>query len=126
MSSTHEPRDDRPGVWVGHVAVTAPDVAAASRFWQTIGMRPVFERDDFAVLELRGGTHLVIVAGDAGSEEIGFDVMVDDLQATWKLFNDAGLNPAPVTEGTIHSSFTVLDPAGRALTINSSHVVGPV
>jgi catechol 2,3-dioxygenase-like lactoylglutathione lyase family enzyme len=126
MTTAEERRDERPAVWVGHVRVTAADVAAASRFWQTIGMRPVFERDDFSVLELRGGTHLVIVAGDAGSEEIGFDIMVDDLQATWKLFNDAGLNPTPVTEGTIHSSFTVLDPAGRALTINSSHVVGPV
>ena len=124
MTTTHEPQDERPAVWVGHVAVAAPDVAAASRFWQTIGMRPVFERDDFAVLELRGGTHLVI--GEGGSEEIGFDVMVDDLQATWKRFNDTGLNPTPVKEGTIHSSFTVLDPAGRPLTVNSSHVVGPV
>jgi hypothetical protein len=104
----------------------APDAVAAAAFWQTIGMRPVVQREDFAVLELRGGTHLVIVAGDAGSEEIGFDIMVDDLQATWDQFDDAGLNPTPITEGTIHSSFTVMDPAGRALTINSSHVVGPV
>jgi catechol 2,3-dioxygenase-like lactoylglutathione lyase family enzyme len=104
----------------------APDVAASAAFWQTIGMRLVFEREDFAVLELRGGTPLVVVSGDAGSEEIGFDVMVEDLPATWKQFDDAGLNPSPVTEGTIHSSFTLRDPAGRALTINSSHVVGPV
>jgi catechol 2,3-dioxygenase-like lactoylglutathione lyase family enzyme len=118
--------DERPGVWVGHVALPAPDVAAAAAFWQTVGMRLVVQREDFAVLELRGGTHLVVVAGDAGSEEIGFDVMVDDLQATRRQFDDAGLNPTPITEGTIHSSFTLQDPAGRALTINSSHVVGPV
>jgi catechol 2,3-dioxygenase-like lactoylglutathione lyase family enzyme len=106
--------------------VPAPDVAAAVAFWQTIGMRPVVQRDDFAVLELRGGTHLVVVPGDAGSDEVGFDVMVEDLGATWQQFKDAGLNPTPVTEGTIHSSFTVRDPAGRALTVNSSHVVGAV
>jgi hypothetical protein len=106
--------------------IPAPDVAPAVAFWQTIGMRLVVQRDDFAVLELRGGTHLVVVAGEAGSEEVGFDVMVDDLDATWQQFSDAGLNPTPVTEGTIHSAFTVLDPAGRALTVNSSHVVGPV
>jgi hypothetical protein len=108
------------------VVARAPDVAAASGFWQTIGMRLVFQRDDFAVLELRGGTHLVVVAGDGEAEEIPFDVMVDDLQAAWNQFEEAGLKPTPVTEGTIHSSFTVTDPAGRAVTVNSSHVVGPV
>jgi hypothetical protein len=104
----------------------APDVTAACGFWQAIGMRLVVQREDFAVLELRGGTHLVIVPGEADAEEIPFDVMVDDLQATWGQFNEAGLHPTPVTEGTIHSSFTVVDPAGRAVTVNSSHVVGPV
>jgi hypothetical protein len=89
-------------------------------------MRVVFQREDFAVLELRGGTHLVVMAGDAEDEGIPFDIMVDDLQATRNRFKDAGLNPTPITEGGIHSSFTVADPAGRAVTVNSSHVVGPV
>lgn len=118
--------DQRPAVWVGHVVARAPDVTAACGFWQTVGMRLVFQREDFAVLELRGGTHLVIVGGDAEENEIPFDIMVDDLQAAWDQFKEAGLNPTPVTEGSIHSSFTVTDPAGRAVTVNSSHVVGPV
>ena len=125
-----ETADARPPVWVGHVVVSAPDVEAASAFWQTVGMRLVVQRDDFAVLELRGGTHVVVVptvaGGDARSDEVPFDVMVDDLEATWKKFGEAGLNPTPIISGTIHSSFTINDPAGRSVTVNSSHVVGPV
>jgi catechol 2,3-dioxygenase-like lactoylglutathione lyase family enzyme len=119
--------DDRPPVWVGHLVVTAPDVAAASAFWKALGMRLVAQQEDFAVLELRGGTHLVVVATTtADPGEIPFDVMVDDLEGAHKRFQDGGLDPTPIRPGDIHSSFTITDPAGRPVTVNSSHVVGPV
>jgi hypothetical protein len=101
-------------------------VGAATSFWKTVGMRVVTQREDFAVLELRGGTHLVVVPATAELGEIPFDVMVDDVEATWGKFHDAGLEPTPIVPGGIHSSFKINDPFGRALTINSSHVVGPV
>lgn len=90
-------------------------------------MRVISEQGDFAVLELRGGTHVVVMPEAAGQlSDVPFDVMVDDVEATWQRFRDAGLEPSPITSGTVHSSFNVADPAGRRVTVNSSHVVGPV
>jgi catechol 2,3-dioxygenase-like lactoylglutathione lyase family enzyme len=119
--------DPRPPVWVGHVRAPAPDVPAATRFWETMGMRVISGQPDFAVLELRGGTHVVITPERAGEpSNVPFDIMVDDVEATWERLREAGLEPSPITPGSIHSSFTVTDPAGRPVTVNSSHVVGPV
>ena len=83
----------RPPVWVGHVAMHSPRVAETSKFMQRIGMRLVFEGDNFSVLELRGGTHLVVTA-EAGSDLIrgSFDLMVDDLDATHAHFIGLGLD----------------------------------
>lgn len=120
-------RDSRPPVWVGHVRDAVPDVTAAVGFWQTVGMRLVHQEENFAVMELRGGTHVVVrTAATDQLGEVPFDVMVDDLEASRKALREAGLEPSPVTSGGIHSSFTIIDPAGRPVTVNSSHVVGPV
>lgn len=34
----------------------------SARFMRTIGMRPVHEGPDVAIFELRGGTHLILLA----------------------------------------------------------------
>ena len=119
--------DPRPAVWIGHQRVSAADVAESTTFWEKVGMRIVHQDVDFAVLELRGGTHLV-VDGDSTSPpaDVPFDVMVDDLDETWARLRDAGLEPTEIKSGRVHSSFTINDPAGRPVTVNSSHIVGPV
>lgn len=115
--------DPRPGVWVGHVVMRAPDVGAADAWMQGVGMRSIVSRDDIAVLELRGGTHLVIQPGpDAAGADIGFDLMVDDLDATHADYAARGLDPSGITRGGIHDSFTVAAPSGHTVTVNSTHV----
>ena len=54
--------DKRPPVAVGHVSLHVKDVPKASAFMQVLGLRHVFENEKqtFAVLELRGGTHLIL------------------------------------------------------------------
>ena len=123
--------DPRPSVWIGHQRVSAADVAETTAFWEKVGMRIVHQDVDFAVLELRGGTHLVVVGSstspsDDVPSDVPFDVMVDDLPETWARLRDAGLEPTEIQPGRIHSSFTITDPAGRPVTVNSSHIVGPV
>jgi catechol 2,3-dioxygenase-like lactoylglutathione lyase family enzyme len=123
--------DPRPSVWIGHQRVVADDVAGTTTFWETVGMRIVHQDVDFAVLELRGGTHLVVAGSTASPPDdlpfdIPFDVMVDDLDETWARLRDAGLEPTEIKPGRIHSSFTINDPDGRPVTVNSSHIVGPV
>ena len=98
-------------------------VGESSEFMQLVGMRLVFEGDDFAVLEMRGGTHLVVTP-DAESDLIkgSFDLMVDDLDATHARFVELGLAPGTIERGNIHDCFEIRDPGGTLITFNSSHV----
>ena len=101
----------------------SPVVSATSEFMRQIGMRLVAGGDDFAVLEMRGGTHLVVTA-DAGSALINgdFDLMVEDLDATHAQFSELGLEPGAIERGKIHDCFAVCEPGGKLITFNSSHV----
>jgi catechol 2,3-dioxygenase-like lactoylglutathione lyase family enzyme len=115
--------DRRPGVWVGHVTLTTPDLPATRDFMLALGMRMIGESDEVAVLELRGGTHLVLLRGDApGSGSAYFDLMVDDLDAARERFVSLGLAPSPIESGRIHRSFSIPSPSGHVITFNSSHV----
>jgi catechol 2,3-dioxygenase-like lactoylglutathione lyase family enzyme len=119
--------DGRPAVWIGHAVLSVRDVDRSADFWRDLGMRELVRNSDVAVLELRGGTHLVLAPGDvAEHEDAPFDLMVDDLDATHTAWFERGLDPSPITRGRIHASFTVLDPDGYRVKINSSHVAGEV
>jgi catechol 2,3-dioxygenase-like lactoylglutathione lyase family enzyme len=119
--------EGRPPVWIGHAVLRVNDVNRSAAYWQAIGMREVGRDEHVAVLELRGGTHLVLLPGtpEAGTEA-PFDLMVDDLEATRAEWDARGLDPSPIESGRIHSAFTVRDPDGYVVTVNSSHVVGEV
>jgi hypothetical protein len=119
--------DDRPSVWTGHIAVESSRPGAAAAFYEQIGMHTVFANDDIAVLELRGGTHLVILKSEhAEPKPVSWDLMVDDLTATHDAWRAAGLPVTEITSGRIHDVFTVTDPDGHAIVVQSTHVVGPV
>ena len=122
-SNSAESQEQRPPVWIGHVAMYSPTVADTSQFMQTIGMRAVFENKNIAVLEMRGGTHLV-VTDDAESDLIRgrFDLMVEDLDRSHAQFTDLGLAPGEIERGSIHDSFDLREPGGSIITVNSSHV----
>ena len=115
--------DPRPPVWVGHVAMYSACVAESSEFMQQIGMRLVFAGDGVAVLEMRGGTHLVVTS-DSESELIkgSFDLMVEDLDDRHKQYTELGFSPGEIERGQIHDSFELRDPGGTTITFNSSHV----
>lgn len=115
--------DQRPPVWIGHVAMHSNQVSRTSEFMQLIGMRLIFDGDDIVVLEMRGGTHLVVTGDPQSSLVTGrFDLMVDDLDVTHQRFVDLGLNPGEIERGQIHDSFELREPGGSAITFNSSHV----
>jgi hypothetical protein len=89
-------------------------------------MRTIVQRSEVAVLELRGGTHLVliakpeVVAGDAP-----FDLMVEDLHATRKALVSLGLAPTPIERASPdHERFTVREPAGHVIAFYSNHCSG--
>ena len=115
--------DPRPPVWIGHVAMYSPRVAETSGFMQQIGMRLIASGDEFAVLEMRGGTHLVVTS-DSESDLIkgNFDLMVDHLDDTHRQYTELGLAPGEIERGQIHDSFELAEPGGSTIIFNSTHV----
>jgi len=119
--------DQRPPVAVGHVWLPATDVASAERWLQSVGLRPIFADDGLAVLELRGGTHVVVRKAErplAAGSAAPFDLMVDDIEAARRDYVAKGLGPSDISRGRIHDSFHVTGPDGYDFTITSSHAGG--
>jgi catechol 2,3-dioxygenase-like lactoylglutathione lyase family enzyme len=115
----------RPSVWIGHEVLAVRDLDRSADYWRDLGMREVERNEHVAVLELRGGTHLVLVPGTPSEEaDAPFDLMVEDLDATHAEWTARGLDPSPIERGRIHAAFTMRDPDGYRVTVNSTHVVG--
>ena len=90
-------------------------------------MRPVEVGQHFAVLEMRGGTHLAlrhdpdhVTPGPAA-----WGLMVDDLDAIHARWLAQGLPVTPIAEAQPRRSFEVTDPRWHVLAVRDSHV-GPV
>ncbi len=122
MTAQHD-ADRRPPVAVGHVSLAVGDVGTTTAFFLKLGLRKIFESKEIAVLELRGGTHLILrgAGNDKKGEKPTFDLMFDDLESARSTAPEQGLQAAPIEVGRIHSSFVVETPDGQDLTITSSH-----
>lgn len=120
------PADRRPGIWIGHVSIAAPDVATTARFYLDLGLREIHTSADVAVLELAGGTHLVILrdAGDGVGLAQSVDLMVDDVDAAHVAWGRFG--PTEIVPGPVHRTFEMADPAGNHVAVHDSHVSGTV
>lgn len=115
--------DSRPPVWVGHVTMASSRLEESWELMIQLGMRPIFRSDEVGVLELRGGTHLVLLPAEQKLKGLApFDLMVEDLDATHKQLGEAGLAPSEIERGEIHDSFTIRDPSGLDVQFNSTHV----
>jgi hypothetical protein len=113
-----------PSLAAGHLELLASDVGKTSAFLEQLGALPIVVRERFAVLELRGGTHIVVQQGQpAPQREPSFDLMVDDLAAARELAARLGAEPTPIQSGDVHSSFSLTDPSGQSLRVVSSHTV---
>ncbi len=116
--------DARPRFGIGHLSMTATDVSALTAFYGRIGMRVVVDTDGFAILELRGGTHLILQPGPAGQGTL--DLIVGDIDDTHRVLDEAGGRPGRITRGFPHDRFTARDPEDNVLFVNSDHSIGPV
>jgi hypothetical protein len=115
----------RPPVWVGHVYLSVKDVASAAQWLETVGLRRIVVRDEAAVLEMRGGTHVVVRPGVAAGGTAPFDLMVDDLDAAHRDYAEKGLSPSPIRQRQWrydHDSFDLPGPDGWIFTVHNSHV----
>lgn len=119
----------RPDVAIGHVRLHAADLNATREFYELLGMRTCMAWDGMAILELRGGTHLLLIETDDEMQQVldpVFDLMVDDVNVLKAKLVDAGCRTSAISFHTIinHHRFTVWDPDGRGITIHSDHTEG--
>jgi len=116
--------DQRPSVAVGHISIEVSSIGAAADSFVRLGMRHIHQTDSIAVLELRGGTHLVLRKVDdaiEASRKAPFDLMVDDIDVARTGYLNDGFSTTEISRGQIHDSFTVTGPDEYAITITSSH-----
>ena len=116
--------DGRPRLAVGHVNLQVEDVGEACAFFVRHGMRDIFTGEDFGVLELRGGTHLVLSRAKEKIEpgrKAPFDLMVDDIDEARAEFTSTGVNATDITRGRIHDTFHIEGPSGYRFAVTSSH-----
>jgi catechol 2,3-dioxygenase-like lactoylglutathione lyase family enzyme len=130
----------RPPVAVGHMALTVADLAASHRFYTALGLRVMGKGDDMSILELRGGTHLLLFqrGGPAATAETdspfdsaapsAIDLMIEgrtreDLDAYREALIAGGVTPDPIDPKRYfgHHVFKVRDPDGNAVTLSTSH-----
>lgn len=123
-SSSDASADLPPRFAIGHMTMHAGDVQQLTRFYTTIGMRLVVDMGHASIIELRGGTHIIIRAGQAGQAQLDF--IVDDIDETHNVMAGAGANPTVIRRGDPHDVFTATDPEGNHLVISSTHAIGPV
>lgn len=115
---------EKPAVSIGHVTLRTHCMKDSIRFMQAVGMQMVFEGSQVSILELRGGTHLLLFPSDEPSEEpASFDLMVDDLPAMHRKLSGLGYEVSPIVERPEvgHETFEVTEPSGARITCYSSH-----
>lgn len=118
--------DPRPGIAIGHVELLVTDVPQAVEYFVQLGMRHIHHDQDFAVLELRGGTHLVLENPEGGEtvpagQTPPFDLMVNDLEAAHQRSVGLGMKPSEIETGRIHDNFYLEGPDGYNIRVTSSH-----
>lgn len=130
----------KPPVGVGHMTLTVPDVEASHRFYVALGLRVVGKGDDMSILELRGGTHLLLF--QRGGRSVGaevespfqqaepgaIDLMIEgrafeDLDAYRTALIACGVEPDPIPDKRFfgHYIFKARDPDGNEVTVSTSH-----
>lgn len=119
-------KNDLPQLAIGHMGMESASVPATVRFFDDLGARVVMSQDAFAIVELRGGTHVVIRGVRDAPTNPSFDLMVDDVPAVRDGFERQGYRPSKIRRGGVHESFHVEEPGGATLTFTSSHVMGRV
>ena len=96
--------DARPDIAIGHVRLSVASVKETTDFFVKLGIRTIVEKADFAVLELRGGTHLVLRTGEVTeSGPVDFDIMVDDIDAAHIDLTGLGMEVTDISRGILAS-----------------------
>ncbi len=120
-------RNKVPSVAIGHVILKASDLKRSLQFYRTLGLRSVYEGPHMAILEMRGGTHLMLFRGKPKPGPIRtFDFMVDRIRAYRDALKKVGIGGSRIRHDHVsgHRTFELTDPDGHEVKVYSSHTGG--
>ena len=130
---------------VAHLVFKVADLKSSCQFYSNLGIPPFFSDEEVAIIELRGGTHLILLsvdsmAGEGIAESLTgqfherfseqFDLMIkgkslDELQAYRLALVSRGIAVGELSDETFfgHRLFCIKDPDGNGITIYTSHSI---
>src|SRR6202795_2546253 len=130
---------------VAHLVFKVADLKSSCQFYSNLGIPPFFIDEEVAIIELRGGTHLILLsvdsmAGEGVAESLTgqfhkrfseqFDLMIegkslDQLKKYRLELVSRGIAAGEIPDETFfgHHLFCIQDPDGNGITIYTSHAI---
>ena len=134
-----------PELAVAHLVFKVADLKRSCQFYSNLGIPPFFTDDEVAIIEVRGGTHLILLsvdsmAGEGIAESLTgqfhkrfseqFDLMIegkglDELKNYRSEIINRGIAAGEIPDETFfgHHLFCTKDPDGNGITIYTSHSI---
>jgi catechol 2,3-dioxygenase-like lactoylglutathione lyase family enzyme len=128
---------------LGHFVMKVNDIDTSYQFYTNLGLRPFGIFPDLAIIELRGGTHILLfnkndeLPFSINSSQLGqrgaffnerLDLMIDgksraDLEQYRANLVEKGLSASAIGEDQFfgHDYFQLSDPDGNGITFYTSH-----
>ena len=130
---------------VGHLAFKVADLKSSCQFYANLGIPPFAIEEKVAIIELRGGTHLLLLevdqlAGEDVAESVTgqfhkrfseqFDLMIkgkglNELENYRLELISRGIAAGEIPDEAVfgHHLFCIKDPDGNGITIYTSHAI---
>jgi len=130
---------------VAHLVFKVADLKSSCQFYSNLGIPPFAIDEEIAIIELRGGTHLILLsvgqlAGEGVAESLTgqfhkrfserFDLMIkgkglNELKKYRLELISRGIAAEEIPDETFfgHHLFCVKDPDGNGITIYTSHAI---
>jgi catechol-2,3-dioxygenase len=130
---------------VAHLVFKVADLKSSCQFYSSLGIPPFAIDEEVAIIELHGGTHLILLsvdqpAGEGVAESLTgqfhkrfseqFDLMIkgkglDELKKYRLELISRGIAAGEIPDETYfgHHLFCIKDPDGNGITIYTSHAI---
>jgi catechol-2,3-dioxygenase len=130
---------------VAHLVFKVADLKSSCQFYSNLGLPPFAIEEKVAIIELRGGTHLLLLsvdelAGEDVAESLTgqfhkrfseqFDLMIkgkslNELKKYRLELISRGIAAGEIADETVfgHHLFCIKDPDGNGITIYTSHAI---
>ena len=134
-----------PELTVGHLVFKVADLKTSCQFYSNLGLPPFAIDEEAAIIELRGGTHLLLLevdqlAGEGVAQSLTgqfhktfseqFDLMItgkglNELKKYRLELISRGIAAGEIPDETFfgHHLFCIKDPDGNGITIYTSHAI---